>query len=41
VLYGKDVVPRDLLFNKSTDIPKDAQIFVDELTRVSPKKNEK
>ncbi len=41
VLYGKDVVPRDILLQKSTDIPKDAQIFVDELTRVSPKKAEK
>lgn len=40
VLYGKDIVPRDILLHKSTEIPKDAQIFVDELTRVSPKKAE-
>jgi lipid-binding SYLF domain-containing protein len=38
VLYGKAVVPRSLLLNKSEAVPKDVQIFVDELTRISPKR---
>ena len=38
VLYGKDVVPRNILFNRSDAVPKDAKIFIDELTRISPKK---
>jgi len=38
VLYGKQVSARDILLRRSTDIPRDAQIFVDQLTRISPKK---
>ncbi len=39
VLYGKQIVPREtLLYRNAEPIPKDAQIFVDELTRLSPKK---
>jgi lipid-binding SYLF domain-containing protein len=41
VLYGKEIEPRNVLFNQSDDIPKDAQIFLDELTRISPKKTAK
>jgi lipid-binding SYLF domain-containing protein len=37
VLYKKDVKPRDMLFTKSAEIPRDAQIFVDQLTKISPK----
>ena len=40
VLYGKSVSARDILLHRSTDIPKDAQIFVNELTRISPKRIE-
>jgi SH3 domain-containing YSC84-like protein 1 len=38
VLYGKQIEPRDILFNKADSVPKDAKIFLDELTRISPKK---
>ncbi len=38
VLYGKHVVPREILFQKTQSVPKDAKIFLDELTRISPKK---
>jgi SH3 domain-containing YSC84-like protein 1 len=38
VLYGKDVLPRDILLYRTDPIPKDAQIFVDQLTKISPKK---
>ncbi len=38
VLYGKQVVPRSVLFYRSDEIPKDVQILIDELTRISPKR---
>ncbi len=38
VLYGKVISPREMLLHRSADIPKDAQIFVNELTKVSPKR---
>jgi SH3 domain-containing YSC84-like protein 1 len=41
VLYGKQVDPRDILFKKAESVPKDAKIFLDELTRISPKKERK
>ncbi len=41
VLYGKQIEPRDVLMNQSDSIPKDAQILVDELTRISPKRSVK
>jgi lipid-binding SYLF domain-containing protein len=37
VLYGKDIRPRGILLNPTENIPKDGKIFVDELTRISPK----
>jgi SH3 domain-containing YSC84-like protein 1 len=39
ILYQKQVSPRDILLHRSADIPKDAKIFIDELTRISPKKS--
>jgi lipid-binding SYLF domain-containing protein len=41
VLYGKQVEPRTLLLNKAESVPRDAKIFLDELTRISPKRIEK
>jgi lipid-binding SYLF domain-containing protein len=38
VLYGKPVEPKDILFQPAQSVPKDAKIFLDELTRISPKK---
>ena len=38
VLYGKDVVPRSILLHRTDPIPKDAQIFMDTLTKLSPKR---
>ncbi len=37
VLYNKDLTARDILFKGVPAIPRDAQIFVDELTKISPK----
>jgi lipid-binding SYLF domain-containing protein len=37
VLYGKEVKPHDLLLERMDPVPKDAKIFLDELTRISPK----
>lgn len=37
VLYKKRLTPREILFHPMAEIPKDAQIFVDELTKASPK----
>jgi lipid-binding SYLF domain-containing protein len=36
ILYGKDVTPRSLLLFKTDTLPRDAKIFVDELTKISP-----
>lgn len=36
VLYGKDVDPRQILFQESSSVPKDAQIFLNQLTKMSP-----
>jgi lipid-binding SYLF domain-containing protein len=38
VLYGKQIEPKNVLLNQATDVPKDAKIFLDELTRISPKR---
>jgi len=38
VLYGKDVLPRSILLHRTDPAPKDAQIFVDTLTKLSPKR---
>ncbi|MGA2264308.1 MAG: lipid-binding SYLF domain-containing protein [Acidobacteriota bacterium] len=37
VLYKKRLTPREILFHPMAGIPKDAQIFVDELAKASPK----
>jgi lipid-binding SYLF domain-containing protein len=38
VLYGKAIEPRSLLRYPTDSIPKDVKIFLDELTRISPKR---
>ena len=39
LLYGKEMEPRTILLQPpGKDIPKDAKIFLDELTRISPKR---
>jgi hypothetical protein len=38
VLYGKEIPPKTILFEGVGEVPKDAQIFLDEITRLSPKK---
>jgi lipid-binding SYLF domain-containing protein len=38
VLYGKDLTARKLLFHRSDTVPRDAKIFLDALTRISPPK---
>jgi SH3 domain-containing YSC84-like protein 1 len=38
VLYGKPIEPREILFQQTQTVPKDTKIFLDELTRISPKK---
>ena len=38
VLYGKPMMPRDILFKPIDPQPRDVKILVDELTRLSPKK---
>ena len=41
VLYGKKVEPRNILMYQSDSVPKDAKIFLDELTKISPNKVKK
>ncbi len=41
VLYGKPMEPRDLLLNSTDPIPRDAKIFLDQLTKISPKRADK
>jgi lipid-binding SYLF domain-containing protein len=41
VLYGKEVDPKDILFLPAGPVPRDAKIFLDELTGLSPKKIQK
>jgi len=38
ILYGKTVAPKSLLLDKPENLPRDAKIFVDELTKSSPEK---
>lgn len=40
ILYGKEMEPRDLLLYKADSVPKDAKIFLDEISRISPKRIE-
>jgi lipid-binding SYLF domain-containing protein len=37
VLYKKQITPREVLFHRLADVPRDVKIFTDELTRISPK----
>ena len=37
VLYKKQLTPHQILFNRMADLPKDAKILTDQLTKVSPK----
>lgn len=41
ILYGKEIEPRSILLNGIDTVPKDVQIFLDELNRISPKKIDK
>jgi SH3 domain-containing YSC84-like protein 1 len=36
VLYGKQIEPRSVLLHRTDSVPRDAKIFLDELTRISP-----
>jgi lipid-binding SYLF domain-containing protein len=38
ILYGKEIEPKELLLYKADSVPKDAKIFMDELSRISPKR---
>jgi SH3 domain-containing YSC84-like protein 1 len=38
VLYGKQIEPKSILLNRASEVPKDAKILIDELTRISPNK---
>lgn len=38
ILYGKEMKPRTLLLNKADSVPRDAKIFLDELTKISPER---
>lgn len=37
-LYGKEIEPRQVLFRPAESIPRDAQIFLRELNKISPKR---
>ena len=37
VLYQKQLTPREILFHRMAQMPKDVTIFVDQLTKASPK----
>lgn len=41
VLYGGEIEPRQILFQKSTSVPKDVQIFLNQLTTMSPERIQK
>ncbi len=38
VLYSRDIKPREILLHSTQETPRDVKIFVDELTRLSPKR---
>lgn len=38
VLYSKPVEPRSILLRKTDSVPRDVKIFLDQLTRISPKR---
>ena len=37
VLYKKQLAPRDILFHRTEDNPRDVAILIDQLTKISPK----
>jgi SH3 domain-containing YSC84-like protein 1 len=37
VLYKKDLKPRDILFQKMPEVSRDVKIFIDQITKASPK----
>jgi lipid-binding SYLF domain-containing protein len=38
ILYGKEMEPKELLLYKADSVPRDAKIFMDEISRISPKR---
>lgn len=40
ILYGKEMEPRNLLLYKIDSVPRDAKIFLDELSQISPKRTD-
>jgi lipid-binding SYLF domain-containing protein len=40
ILYGKEMEPRNLLLYKADSVPRDAEIFLEELMQISPKKTD-
>jgi lipid-binding SYLF domain-containing protein len=38
VLYNKEIAARDLLLHRTDSVPKDVKIFLDQLTKISPKR---
>ena len=38
VLYGKQIEPRNILLHRTDSVPKDAQIFLDQITKITPKR---
>lgn len=40
ILYGKEMEPKDLLLHQLDSVPEDAKIFLDEISKISPKKAE-
>jgi lipid-binding SYLF domain-containing protein len=38
VLYGKPVEPRQILLHRTPQVPNDAQIFLDQITKITPKR---
>jgi lipid-binding SYLF domain-containing protein len=40
ILYGKEMEPKELLLYKADSVPRDAKIFMDDLSRISPGKIE-
>ena len=37
VLYKKQLAPREILFHRMADVPRDVKILTDQLTKISPK----
>ena len=41
VLYGKQIEPHNILLHRGEAVPKDAQIFLDQITKITPKRLKK